>query len=222
MGVQLRHYIVVFCTKEKPFRDATNLLQQGYRTHRPDALVTGFMSTPAEQSGMNEDETVLVLKVRGVPSDIEQRLHEENLSQELFDGIDALCDELDIEHRGLGQSVTEEPAVEPPTHDTDPVEPIEGWTGGEVEHTGGGIFCRIFRNPDRHLEVVYDADRPAEGVSLYAQRWSEEFERWENIGNELDNRGDVETDADAVEACRELMEKANNGEYDDELDDLRK
>lgn len=175
-----------------------------------------------DEGHMPDTETVLDLKVRGVPEDIEQRLHgDEQLANEFLEGLEDLCDELDVPYRGFGLSTSEEKIRKPPTHDAEPVEPVEGWSGGEVEHTGGGIFCRIFRETDRHLEVIYGADTPSKGVSLYAQRSDEDYESGVNFGDELDRRFDVETEEDALEASRELMQNANAGDYDEEIDELR-
>lgn len=46
--------------------------------------------------------------------------------------------------------------------DESPVETPDGWTGGRVVNTGGGIYCRIWRKGD--LEVIYNLSNRGVGL----------------------------------------------------------
>jgi hypothetical protein len=56
-----------------------------------------------------------------------------------------------------------------------PVEAPDRWHGGRVEHTGGNIFCRVWRtvedhtdaDVDEYLEVGYNGDFAGVSVSRY-------------------------------------------------------
>jgi len=50
------------------------------------------------------------------------------------------------------------------------VESPAKWSGGQVWHTGGGIYCRSWERelPDgRKIEVIYSADKTGIGVNHY-------------------------------------------------------
>lgn len=170
---------------------------------------------------MSETEPVHVLKIRGVPDDFEQRLIEEDLSSDIFEDLEELCEKHNIPHRGFSQSTTEEEVQKVPTRESDPVEPETGWEGGRVRYTGGGFWCREFYEPDRHLEVVYDADSPEQGVSLYAKRWDKEYEGWYNYGDDVVTVFDIDDEEEALAVSREMMRDAAAGVFDAMIENIR-
>lgn len=50
--------------------------------------------------------------------------------------------------------------------DESPFELPEGWEGGEVIHTGGNIWCRIWEYPELNVEVLYNNDDFGVGVQI--------------------------------------------------------
>ncbi len=81
----------------------------------------------------------------------------------------------------------------------------EGWEGGAVVNTGGGIYCRIWRNEEQRVEVVYGLDHKV----VEADRLVED----DDYG--LFNNGDVlehievdeVTDETKADAAEELVKK---------------
>jgi len=164
---------------------------------------------------MTETERVLKIKLCGVDTDIEERFVGGEESRDLSSAVESLADELGISFEMLSVGVSDEHKRRPPSRDADSVDPAEGWEGGDVVHTGGGIFCRIFNHPEKHLELIYDYDDPELGVGLYAEVYDEDWGYFNN-GNELANVGSIESEQDAVEACKELMQQVNDGEFEAE------
>jgi hypothetical protein len=126
----------------------------------------------------------------------------------------------EIEEFATIRSENTPPAPTPPEDiiPDDEVEPPDGWTGGNVEHTGGNIWCRIFRK-ERHdgsyIEVIYNP-RFNDGVSAGAygpdHEWLGEID---TIG-----LGKNPMETEAISAAEELMEHIDNGEYDYEITSL--
>jgi hypothetical protein len=40
--------------------------------------------------------------------------------------------------------------------DSSPIDTPEGWDGGPVVNTGGGIYCRIWEHEGKQLQVIYN------------------------------------------------------------------
>jgi hypothetical protein len=45
----------------------------------------------------------------------------------------------------------------------------DGWEGGTVRHTGGGIWCREFHHPERELRVIYSMHQPRVGLEAVSK-----------------------------------------------------
>ena len=95
----------------------------------------------------------------------------------------------------------------------------DGWTGGNVEHTGGNIWLRIFRKKrpgSGYIEVSYDPIPEIKGVQAGAYdeegAWIGEIDHEPLSGDPMEQQ--------AVEAARDLMERINNGEYYYRIQDL--
>ena len=101
----------------------------------------------------------------------------------------------------------------------DEVDAPDGWNGGNVEHTGGGIWCRIFRKQrdgGGRIEVLYDPIPTIQGVSAGA--YGEEGDWLGEITHSNLTGDPMETQA--VTAAHDLIEEIDNGEYDDEIAEL--
>jgi hypothetical protein len=101
--------------------------------------------------------------------------------------------------------------------DESPIDTPRGWHGGAVVHTGGGIYCRIWRtktedqsnstdpDPDIYYEAIYGSKFDGATIDVYEYR--EDTELWERR-KELDRELCSEkTDLDCAEVVLELMEK---------------
>ena len=100
--------------------------------------------------------------------------------------------------------------------DESPVDTPDGWSGGSVVHTGGGIYCRIWTtktdtqcdtgdpDPDVYYEAVYG--REFDGATIEVYEYNDEDDLWERR-KEL-NRGHCseKTDSDCAEVALSLME----------------
>jgi hypothetical protein len=98
-------------------------------------------------------------------------------------------------------------------YDESPVDTPEGWYGGAVEHTGGRIYCRIWRTVESTiekegetaLEVIYNLLND-ETVAINRQEWDDYYEGYTHA-ELLDTReADRMIDYRMAEAARELME----------------
>lgn len=93
-----------------------------------------------------------------------------------------------------------------------PVETPDGWYGGHVEHTGGNIWCRIWRtvedrtasDADEYYEVGYNGDFLGASLAKYVSDNDYGYVWDENIA---DKDAAEQTDEACAEAARELMEK---------------
>lgn len=85
--------------------------------------------------------------------------------------------------------------------------------GGDAVHTGGGIYCRIWKvkHPRGNVEVTYGVpDCDGVGVNLY----DSDYEWVRNI----DQIGlTVKTDDNAARIAQVLVQAVQEGEYDDEI-----
>jgi len=85
------------------------------------------------------------------------------------------------------------------------VEVPEGWTGGNVWHSGGGIWVREFQNDDLELRVTYNLDDSEPGVGLESIEYCNEYDY--HIATELvEHKSEPKTDREKFEAAVELME----------------
>lgn len=49
----------------------------------------------------------------------------------------------------------------PSVHDEDDIpESSDGWAGGDLVNTGGGLFARMWVHPERGVRVGYSVDEP--------------------------------------------------------------
>lgn len=48
--------------------------------------------------------------------------------------------------------------------DESPFELPDGWSGGGVVHTGGNIWCRVWKREEDNIEVIYNMSSPGVGV----------------------------------------------------------
>lgn len=100
--------------------------------------------------------------------------------------------------------------------DESPVDTPDGWNGGSVVHTGGGIYCRIWTtkteaqcdtddpDPDVYYEAVYG--REFDGATVEVYEYNDEDDLWERR-KELDrDHCSEKTDSDCAEVALELME----------------
>lgn len=92
----------------------------------------------------------------------------------------------------------------------------EGWSGGSAEHTGGGIWCRIWRKEIEggHLEVIYGIPS-CDGVSInvYAPEWE-----W--CGEIETNQTSENSDEAAHEQAIEFMKAADDGAFDEDIAEI--
>jgi hypothetical protein len=101
--------------------------------------------------------------------------------------------------------------------DESPVDTPDGWRGGGVVHTGGGIYCRIWTTktdaqcdttdpkPGVYYEAVYGDE--FDGVVIDVYEYSEDSDLWdrrEELDRELCSE---ETDLCCADIAVELMEK---------------
>lgn len=100
----------------------------------------------------------------------------------------------------------------------DEVSPPDGWSGGDIEHTGGNIWNRIFRQnrgESGHIEVAYNP-RYIEGVSAGAYgpegEWLGEIKHI--------SLGDQPMEVEALRAAENLMAAIHGGESDDVIREL--
>lgn len=85
------------------------------------------------------------------------------------------------------------------------------WEGGNTEHTGGGIYCRIWRKETSNyeLEVIYGVPDPdGVGLNLYGDdgSWTCEVDL---------AKVPERTDDKAAQAANQLMRAVDEGAYDD-------
>lgn len=92
--------------------------------------------------------------------------------------------------------------------DESPVAVPEGWSGGEVINTGGGIFCRAWRNfngsekqESRALEVIYDVNQD-NLVAIQEYEWDGEYYR---LANQFDSREAGSSDSDQADVALSYM-----------------
>lgn len=101
--------------------------------------------------------------------------------------------------------------------DESPIDTPDGWGGGAVVHTGGGIYCRTWttktdsqRNTDDpepkvYYEAIYGCE--FDGVTIDVYEYQEDsglWERREELDRELCSE---ETDLDCAEVAQELMDR---------------
>jgi len=86
----------------------------------------------------------------------------------------------------------------------------DGWEGGAVRHTGGGIWCREFRHPDKGLRIVYSMHQQGVGLEAVTQN---DNGHW-IFDKHLDSIESPDTDVGKFNTALELMEEINNGTYD--------
>jgi len=94
--------------------------------------------------------------------------------------------------------------------DEPPVEAPDSWYGGRVEHTGGNIWCRVWRtvknrteaDTDRYHEVGYDGQFRGASLSRYVADEDYRFVFDENIE---DRDASEQTDGACAEVALELM-----------------
>lgn len=100
--------------------------------------------------------------------------------------------------------------------DESPVDTPDGWSGGGVLRTGGGIYCRIWTTKteaqrdtdDPDPDVYYKASygRECDGATIDVYEYNEEDGLWEYAG-ELDRELCPEkTDLECAEVALSLME----------------
>ena len=125
----------------------------------------------------------------------------------------------EVERYMAFQSKNSPPIPTPPDGTTDDVPVPNKWTGGNVGHTGGGIWCRIFQKDHGekgHLEVMYNV-KHHDGVTAGAydnqNRWLGEIE---TIEVEADNP----TEEDALDTAYYLIRQIDKGTYDGKISNL--
>ena len=90
--------------------------------------------------------------------------------------------------------------------DESPIKTPDGWEGGEVVHTGGGIYARrwFWRNEGGEIEYVvgYGPTAGFDGASV--ERW-DDYEAGE-FGGVVDSEpADDQTDSGCAEVARKLI-----------------
>lgn len=90
-----------------------------------------------------------------------------------------------------------------------------GWTGGELRHSGGGIYVREFYDEGRQIRVIYNRSDP--GVGVQRVRWNEGGEYWE-FDQDADDPSPVNVETGSVEenfeTALQLIRDIEAGEYD--------
>lgn len=116
----------------------------------------------------------------------------------------------------MARSNLTEAGWEEPINDS-PIDTPDGWMFGGVEHTGGNIYCRIWRTYDYRdesdpepgdveYEVIYGSE--FRGVDL--QRYVADDDGLLAFDGVVESREcDTQTDANCAEKARELMEQAD-------------
>jgi hypothetical protein len=117
------------------------------------------------------------------------------------------------------QSANSPPMPTSPEDAKDSVQVPENWTGGKVEHTGGGIWCRIFRKSldNGHIEVIYNArDRRGVTAGVYGDDGA-----WLGEIDTIEATSEPGSDEELVlKAANELMECIDNGQYGTQITEL--
>lgn len=92
--------------------------------------------------------------------------------------------------------------------DESPFDLPEGWEGGAVVNTGGGIYCRIWRNEEAKVEVLYGLDHEI----VEADKLVEDDDYGlVNNGDVLEHgEADEVTDQAKAEVARKLVQKFTN------------
>lgn len=98
--------------------------------------------------------------------------------------------------------------------DESPIDIPEGWYRGDVVHTGGGIYCRIWRTredfdepAEEESQVYYEVAYNAEftGASLERYEYNESDGRWQYGGEVKHRSADEMSDQACAEVAEELM-----------------
>jgi hypothetical protein len=110
-------------------------------------------------------------------------------------------------HPTLPTSVDREPTVEAP----------EGWKNGEAIHTGGGIFCRLWKKETDYgtIEVGYGLpEQDGVTIGLYDDQGE-----WKG---EIESRylGEQKHDTDLQEHAVDLMKEFDQGKFDKKAKEL--
>ena len=101
--------------------------------------------------------------------------------------------------------------------DRSPFTPPNGWCGGTVEHTGGGIYCRRWRTENVTLDTAQAGDIAYEvvyngfdtTVALQQLVYDEQYESFivENVPYTVNSNS--KADASMCRTARELIETHN-------------
>jgi hypothetical protein len=107
------------------------------------------------------------------------------------------------------------PTPTPPEDTLDAVTAPRDWTAGNVVHTGGGIWCRIWRKEISRgcLEVIYDpTELTGVDLGLYGpgDAW---LGRLDSVSLEP-----TATEEDAVQAANSLMDAVDDGKFKEEIE----
>ena len=90
----------------------------------------------------------------------------------------------------------------------------DAWNGGQVRHTGGGLYCRIWRQQTKNgtLEVAYSVPG-CMGVTLG------QYDTGDAWRGEIDSiQVPEETDDACADAARRLMRAVDEGVYDAQIE----
>ena len=97
----------------------------------------------------------------------------------------------------------------------DPDELPEKWADGDPFLIKEGAIHREWINEERKVMVAYRLQELT--ITLSAVEWSEECEAWIPIAKPI-TWFDAPNDEEAIECSIWLMERVNNGVYDEEID----
>jgi hypothetical protein len=108
----------------------------------------------------------------------------------------------------LPDGIDRDPVVDAPEH----------WESGEATHTGGGIYCRIWRREykDHLIEVIYNVPDPTGisiGLNTLNYGWIGEITQFIFDDSPL-------PDKQAQQKAIPLMKQVNNGDHDDTIEEL--